>query len=222
MKWGMPFVKLSSPTDDHFVKFFYRFTDHVLKKVMYHRGKPSQRILVKGHCLIATNTLEKCYPGAKFFTTVREPLGRFQSFINFMTTLTIDGPPRNVYLASPVSWKVLRDYVVYTQIPYCEQEMLFYNQHQKNRLAIPFTMFVNNLSTTLQTVYNFCDVPMPQDLISNAIAMQYSTHDRAKRKASYDSRLNKSLESLGIDEVKLQETLTQYIHWVDQLEENAF
>jgi len=222
MKWGMPFVMLNSATDDHFVKCFYQFTDHVLKKVMYHRGKPSQRILVKGHSLIIADTLEKLYPGAKFFATVREPLERFQSFVNFMMALTIDGPPSRLYLVSPVSWKVLRDYIVYTQISYCEQEMLFYDQHQCNKLAIPFTMFVNNLSATLQTVYNFCDIPMPPDLISSARAIQHSTHDRTKRKASYDSRLNRSLESLGIDEVKLQKKLAKYIHWVDQLEENAF
>jgi len=221
MKWGMPFAMLSSATDYHFVKCFCQFTDHVLKKVMYHRGKPTQRILVKAHCLIIADTLEKHYPGAKFFTIVREPLGRFQSFVNFMMALTIDGPPSKLFLVSPVSWRVLRDYIVYTQIPYCEQEMSFYDQDQGNKLAIPFTMFVNNLSTTLQTVYNFCDIPMPPNLISNANAMQYSTHDRTRRKASYDSRLNRSLGNLGIDEIKLQKKLAKYIHWVDQLEKNA-
>ena len=54
---------------------------------------------------------------------------------------------------------------------------------------------------------------MPPDLISSASAIQHSTHDRTKRKTRYDSRLNRSLESLEIDEVKLQEKCTKYIHW---------
>ena len=40
--------------------------------------------------------------------------------------LAIDRSPRKAYLMSPVSWKVIHDYVVHTQIPYCTQERFIY------------------------------------------------------------------------------------------------
>ena len=137
MKWGFPFAPLTEPTNDHYLNSFNQYTDSIMKKVMYHRGKPSQRMLVKGHFLIATNALQKRYPDAKFFTVVRDPLERFQSFINFIMIISADGPPCNELLLPPISWKQVCEFVINTQIPFCEQEMLFYNQSDDKKLAIP-------------------------------------------------------------------------------------
>ena len=218
MKWGFPSSPISGPTDYHFVKSYYEFTDSVIKKVVYHRGRPSQRVLIKGHFLIAANGLQQRFPDAKFFTTVREPLGRFQSFINFIATVLAEGPPRRSDYLTPVSWKVLRKSVVHTQIPYCEQEMLFYDQSNDKRLAIPFTMYVNKLNETLQTIYSFCNIQMPTHMSSNAITAQNTTHDRTNRKASYNPEFNRSLSDLGIDPEKLKEHLTRYIQWIETLD----
>jgi len=218
MKWGFLFAPLTEPTDDQFAKKFREFTDSIMKKVMYHRGRPSQRMFVKGHFLIAANHLQQRYSKAKFFTIVREPLDRFQSLINFMMTVSSYGPPKKTYLLSRVTWKVICKFVIHTQILYCEQELLFYDQSKDNKLAIPFTMYVNKLSDTLQMVYNFCNIQMPTPVMSNAIIAQTTTHDRTSRKASYDPKFNRSLSSLGIDEGKLKEHLTKYIQWIENLD----
>ena len=97
MKWGFPFAPLKEPTDDQYLNIFYQFTTSIMKKVVYHRGKPLQHMLVKGHFLIAANGLQQHFPHAKFFTVVREPLECFQSFINFIATVLADGPPRFIY-----------------------------------------------------------------------------------------------------------------------------
>lgn len=218
MKWGFPFASLTEPTDSHYVKSFCEFTDSIMKKVVYHRGIPSQHVLVKGHFLIAANDLQQRYPNAKFFTIVREPLSRFQSSINFMMTISADGPPNRDYLLSPVSWKVVSEFVIHTQIPYCEQEILFYDKSNNNKLAIPFMMYVNKLSKTIQAIYSFCNIPLPTLVMSNAVTAQKTTHDRTNRKASYNPKFNRSLSSLGIDEEKLKEHLIRYIQWIESLD----
>ena len=110
------------------------------------------------------------------------------------------------------------DHVISTQIPYCQQEMSFYRSGQGNKLAIPFTMYVSNLSVTLQRIYSFCDIPITDHVVSKAIKLQSTTHDRIKCRASYDPNFNRSLTSLGVDEEKVKEHLTGYIERVDQLE----
>lgn len=218
MKWGFPFAKLKEPTDEQYLKSFHEFTDSIMKKVVYHRGRSSQHVLIKGHFLIAVNGLQERFPDAKFFTVIREPLDRFQSFMNFLATISADGPPRKDCLLSPVTWKVTCKFVIHTQIPYCEQEMLFYEQSNEKRLAIPFTMYVNNLKDTLQTIYSFCNMQAPILVISNAVTAQNTTHDRRSRKASYNPKFNRALPDLGIDEEKLKGHLIRYSQWIQKLE----
>lgn len=220
MKWGFPFSAINEPVDEQFCKSLESFIDHVMKKVMYNRGRPSQRMLVKGHFLKLADKLEHDYPNAKFFTVARKPQERFQSFINFMMIICIDGPPCKDYALMPASWKVLRDYVIYTQSSFCEQEMSFYEQSKDNKLVIPFSMYVSDLSATLQSIYSFCNISMPTDLSSNVVEMQSTTHNRQKRRESYDPQLNRSLDSLGVNIEKLDENLAKYNQWIMQLEES--
>ena len=112
----------------------------------------------------------------------------------------------------------MRNYVVSTQIPYCKQEMSFYKDGQVNRLAIPFTVYVNNLSATLRSIYSFCNIPIPDHVLSKAIMLQKTTHNRSKLKVNYDPDFNRSLTSLGVDEDKIREDLKEYIAWVNELE----
>ena len=118
----------------------------------------------------------------------------------------------------PPTWKVIRNFVIATQIPYCQQEMSFYKDDQGNKLVIPFTVYVSSLSATLQSIYSFCNIPIPDHVISKATRLQNTTHNRTKCRASYDSNFNRSLTSLGVDEEKVKEHLTEYIEWIDQLE----
>ena len=218
MKWGFPFALCAEPTDDQYLNSFYQFTTSIMKKVLHHRGRPSQRMLVKGHFLIAANGLQQRFPDAKFFTVVRQPLDRFQSFINFMATVSADGPPRRQFLLSPIPWKVIREFVIHTQISYCKEEMLFYDHSDDKKLAIPFTMYVNKLNDTLQIIYSFCNIRVPTLTMSNAITAMKTTHDRTNRKASYNPKFNRSLSDLGIDEEKLKEHLTRYTQWLETLD----
>jgi len=152
MKWGMPFSAIEGSVDEQFCDSRFCYINALMKKVMYSRGKPSERMLVKGHFLTSAHKFEKQYPKAEFFTTVRQPEERFQSIINFVITITADGPPIRVNALCPVSWKVLRNFVIGTQISYCKQEMSFYKQPQNNKLAIPFTVYVKDLSTALNPI----------------------------------------------------------------------
>ena len=124
-----------------------------------------------------------------------------------------------MYGLFPMTWRIAREYAIHTQIPYCEQEMLFYKDPADNKLVIPFTMYVNNLSATLQRIYSFCDLPIPDDVVSNAIRIQSTTHDRTEHRASYDPNFNKSLTSLGVNETKIKEHLSEYIAWINTLDD---
>lgn len=58
-----------------------------IRKVIYHCGRPTQHVLVKGHFLMVANELVQGYEGAKFFIIVRELLDQFRSTINFLRLL---------------------------------------------------------------------------------------------------------------------------------------
>lgn len=220
MKWGFPFSAIEEPVDEQFCKSLLDFINLMMKKVMYSRGKSSQRMLMKGHFLKLASALEHHYPNAKFFTVVRKPQERFHSFINFMMTISTDGPPSKDYALMPVSWQVLRNYVIYTQTAFCKQEMSFYEQSKDKKLVIPFSTYVSNLNDTLQSIYSFCNLSIPTDVLSNIAIMQGTVHNRQKRRESYNPLLNRSLDSLGVVEEKLNESLAEYNQWIMQLEES--
>jgi len=218
MKWGFCYVPLDEPIDKWFCNNLLKFTDSIMRKVIYYRGKPGQRILIKGHFLIHGNVINKLYREVRFFTVVRDPVERLTSIINHMKVMSVDGPVHFEFGLFPAPWMVIRDWAVQSQIAYCKQEMMFYGQSEVNKLVIPFTMYVNNLCATLQKIYSFCNLPIPDHVVSNAVKIQTTTHDRTKRKASYDSRFQKSLGDLGVDEVKLRDHLISYIIWMKQFE----
>ena len=107
-----------------------------------------------------------------------------------------------------------------TQICYGEEEMLFYNQSEentRNKLAISFTSYVSNLAGTFQQIYSFLNIPLPAEVLSKATTLQSSTHNRTTKKSTYDPKYNRSLSSVGVDEDKLREHLTDYINWKKEL-----
>ena len=222
MKWAFVGSALKDqPVDREIGKYFIEFTDCIMRKVMYHRGLPNQQIFVKTHMLIVARELEKRYDGAKFFTLVRDPVERFRSGINSMKLVSVDGPFKKRLGLFPISWRVARDWMVEAQICYCEDEIIFFNQSEdntKNKLAISFDTYVNNLAGTLQQVYSFLNIPVTAELLSKAAVLQKTTHDRTKRRASYDPKYNRTLSSLGVDEEKVKEYLSNFINWKKRLE----
>jgi len=123
----------------------------------------------------------------------------------------------------PFTWRVVRDWSVVTQLCYCEEEILFYNQSEENtinKLAISFTCtsYVNNLTGTLQHIYSFLNIPLPDEVLSKATTLKGRTHNRTTRKTTYDPKYNRSLSSVGVDEDKLREHLTDYINWMKGLD----
>ena len=221
MTWAYPFVKLKRPVDeDLYVDDFIAYSDCVLRKVMYYRGRPAQRVLIKGHFLIAAKALEQRYPKAKFFTVIRYPTERICSFINLVKVLSIDSPGLMLLKPGlfPPSWRVVRDYALATQIPYCGQEMSFFSELQGNKLTIPFTLYVNNLKATLQSIYSLCNIPIPDRIVSNAVKLQSTTHNPKTYRPSYNHNFDRSLTSLGIDEEKVKEKLSDYIEWISTLD----
>jgi len=220
-KWG--FVSCSLRNDKEFPKCFVNFTDLVMKKLTYHRGSPKQRMLIKGHFLFAAKTLEQHYQGVKFITMVRDPVERIRSGINFCKVVRADGPSHRVLGLFPITWRIARDWVVETQISYGEEEMLFHNQSEentRNKLAISFTSYVDNLTGTLQHIYSFLNIPLPVEMLSKATTLQSSSHNRSARKSTYDPKYNRSLSSVGVDEDKLRQHLADYINWVKELDKN--
>ena len=81
-------------------------------------------------------------------------------------------------------WKTIRDYVLDIQVVYCVEEQSFYEKSQGNKLVIPFDKYVNNLSATLETVYSFCNIPIPSHMLTNAVNIQNTTHNRQKHRTS--------------------------------------
>ena len=222
IKWACPCSTLKDQeVDREIVNIFIEFTDCIMKKVMYHRGLPNQQIFVKTHMLIAARELEQRYDGAKFYKQVRDPLEQSRSIINFMKLMSVDGPLTKRLSLFPIPWRVLRDSVLEVQIYCCEDEMIFYDQSEdktKNKLAISFDTYVNNLAGTLQQVYSFLNIPVTAELLSKAAVLQKTTHDRTKRRASYDPKYNRTLSSLGLDEEKYKEYLSDYFNWKKKLE----
>ena len=221
MKWGHVIVnRIDGPTDNQFCSSFVQYCDLTVKKVLYHHGVPTQRLFVKGHFLMAANELAHRYKGAKFFTVVREPLDRFRSTINFLKVGNKEGPTNSRYALSPTTWKVIRDYVIDTEVIYCTEEQSFYEKFQGNKLVIPFDKYVNNLSATLESIYSFCNIPIPSHVLTNAVKIQNTTHNHQKRRASYGPKFNRSLSSLGVDEDKLRDQLADYYQWIKQFDES--
>ncbi|XP_065909040.1 uncharacterized protein [Dysidea avara] len=218
MCWAWLYTRFDRPMNEDYFRNFVPFTSCVMKKVMYYRGKPNQRMLVKGHFLGCAKPLEQHYPKGKIFVVVRNPLDRLSSFINLAKVMGEDGPAKLQFGLFAATLRTIRSYTLQTQIPYCEQEMLFYKEPADNKLVIPFTMYVNNLSATLQHIYSFCDIPIPDDVMSNAVRIQCTTHDYTKVKASYAPKFNRTLASLGVNEKKLREKLSEYIEWMNGLE----
>jgi len=216
MVWAHSFSRVQEPIDKDMVRNFLPITDCMMKKVMYYRGKSQQRMLLKGHLLLNARNIELRYPKAKLFVVVRDPVKRLRSSINFMKVMAEESKTFQGFF--PATWRVIRDWAVRTQVPYCEQEMSFFKKSADNKLVIPFNKYVNNLSATLQSIYSFCNIPVPDDVMSNAVRIQQTTHDFTKRRASYDPRFNKSLTSLGVDEDKLRKNLNEYIEWMNCLE----
>ena len=103
---------------------------------------------------------------------------------------------------------------LYTQTTYCKHEMIFYGQSEDNKLVIPFTMYVNNLCATLQRIYSFCNLPIPDHAVSNAVKMQNTTHSYLNCKTNYDLKFQMSP---GVDEVKLRDNL---INWMEQVKKD--
>ena len=223
-KWGFLQSSLKDqPVDREYCKSFIELNDHIMKKVMYHRGSPKQRMFIKTHLLIIARELEQRYEGARFFTIVRDPLGQLRSLINFVKVVSVDGPLRRSLNLFPITWRLTRDCILGVQLGYFEEEMTFYDQSAENctnKLAISFDTYVKNLAGTLQCVYSFLNIPVSAELLSKAAELQKSSHDRAKRKIAYDPKYNRSLSSLGIDEEKLKEFLSDYIYWIKKLDEN--
>ena len=217
-KWAHLFSALKEqPVDREFCKIFIEFNDCIMKKVMYHRGLPKQRMFIKTHLLIIAGELEQRYGGAKFLTIIRNPVERLRSSVNFVKVGSADGPMNKAYNVFPMTWRVARDWIIETQICYCEEEMIFYNQSAKNKLVISFDSYVKNLAGTLQRVYSFLNISVSVELLSKAVALQKSSHDHTKKRATYDPKYNRSLSSLGIDEEKLKEYLSDYINWMNRL-----
>ena len=220
-KWGYLFCALKEqPVDREFCKIFVELNDCIMKKVMYHRGLPKQRMFIKTHLLIVARELEQRYDGAKFLTIIRNPIERLRSSVNFAKVGSADGPMKKAYNVFPTTWRVDRDWIIETQTCYCEEEMIFYNQSEentKNKLAISFDTYVKNLAGTLQRVYSFLNIPVSAELLSKAAVLQKSSHDHTKRKTTYDPKYNRSLSSLGVDEEKLREFLSDYINWMNKL-----
>ena len=162
MIWGHSFARIPEPIDEHLVWNFLPVTDCMMKKVMYYRGKPKQRMLLKGHFLLNAKNIEQQYPKAKLFVVVRDPVKRLCSSINFMKVMAEESKTFQGFF--PATWRIIRDWAVHTQVPYCEQEMSFFKEPADNKLVIPFTMYVNNLSATLQRIYSFCNIPIPDDV----------------------------------------------------------
>ena len=219
-KWGLPNAALKEqPVDREFCKIFVELNDSIMKKVMYHRGLPKQRMFIKTHLLLVARELEQRYDGAKFLTMVRDPIERFRSYANFLKVVSAKGPMKASIF--PVTWRVVRDWVIETQTCCCKEEMIFYDQSEentKNKLAISFDTYVKNLAGTLQRIYSFLNIPVSAELLTKATALQKSSHDRTKRKTTYDPKYNRSLSSLGVDEEKLKEYLSDYINWMKSLE----
>ena len=217
MKWGLLASALKDqPVDRDFCKIFLEFNDCIMKKVMYHRGLPKQRIFIKSHLLIVARELEQRYDGAKFLTLIRDPVGRFCSITNFMKVVSADGPMERYFNVFPMTWRVARNWTIETQICYCEEEMIFYNRSD-NKLAISFDTYTKNLTSTLQHVYSFLNIPISPEIISKAAALQKSSHNHANKKNAYNPKYNRSLSSLGVDEQKLKEHLSNYINWMKKL-----
>ena len=96
--------------------------------------------------------------------------------------------------------------------------MSFYRKHQANKLIIPFTIYMKNLSATLQSIYSLYDISIPNSVVSDAMVLQRTTHNPTTYRPNYDSEHDRSLASLGIDEEKVKEHLSEYIEWINSLE----
>ena len=145
MCWGFSLVKLDDPkcNNEEFFDRFVSYNDCMMKKVMYYHGKPNQQMLVKGHFISHAKILEDKYSSSKFLTVLRNPVDRIQSHINilffFFSISALQckgyGARNNQNGLFPATWRVVRDYVVHTQVPFSKEELSFYKKPSDKNLS---------------------------------------------------------------------------------------
>ena len=76
-----------------------------------------QCVLLKGHFLLAAETLKQSQVFCSCATTTIDQL---KNNINFIRVVSVDGPFTRMFGLFPPTWKVIRNIVVSKQIiPYC-------------------------------------------------------------------------------------------------------
>ena len=79
----------------------------------------------------------------------------------------------------------MTQYTIDTKIPYCEEEMMFYNQSEGNKMVIPFSLYTKNLTVTLKRVYSLCRLTIPDHVMSMTNRVLHTTHDRSEHRANW-------------------------------------
>jgi hypothetical protein len=193
-----------APHDSYLKKIeFINLVDRVARKTLFHANREPEgsfkRFFIKGHFLYAAPYLQEKYPDACFLTVIREPLSRLQSGINYMRV----NPPDPVL--GPVPWNWLRESLVYTETRYCEVEQEWFTaDNGARRCMIRFSDFVNDLESSLSTVYKTC---FEEDQLPAHLPREHPPRDRK------NYTVNRSLKELGINEEKIRERLSEYIEW---------
>lgn len=203
--------------DQTFLADFARFTHAVCQKTVRSRGTGTQTAFVKGHFLAAGDALAAQFPGARFFTCIREPVSRVTSLVNHSYCA-------NSFLAGMAGcpapdYAVLGRALVANEIKYCLEEAAFFNRLGKDRaLVFAFDDFVRHMPQTMARIYEFAGVAMPER-VCRAIEDKMTAHvERGKRRTTYSPKYNKSLAEVGVDEAALTAPLEGYMTSFKHLE----
>ncbi|MFT4974714.1 MAG: hypothetical protein ACI8S6_000597 [Myxococcota bacterium] len=197
------FVPAGSAPHNHDLwnRDFVDFIDRLGRKTLLHAG-PQKRLYFKGHFLDAGDALAQRYPDAHFLTVIRDPLSCLGSMLNHWHGNVFDEA------LGAVPWSWITACGLDTQITYCDQELAWFTREEgPGRTVIRFKDFVADLEGTMLQVYRSC---MGDETLPEHVPTEHAPRERKKY------RVNRSLDSLGIDRGALEARLRDYQAWCQQ------
>ena len=189
-----------------------QLAEALIKKVRHYHGKHNHHFLLKGHYLSIAYLLEKQYPNAYFLTIIRHPVSRLHSFVNYAhIVFTFEEKV-------PISWECLVQFAINRVLLHSEHELdFFYYKYKKQKIVITFDKYIEDLSSTLEQIYKSCNIdPVPALVLERAAILEKTTHDRTEKR-KINNKNYKSLASLKIDELEIEQKLKSYIQWMNKL-----
>jgi len=182
-----------------------------LKKVLYRRGN-GRRLVFKAHCTEDANNLYHFYPKAVFVLGCRRPAEQVTPMLenakSFQMSLTGTSAYTPNWVQARLEWL---EHVWACELDFCRN---FPPEERAHKLlTVPFQKFLNDPEAVMRHMFRmtgiqYDDDPYLKDRVAAFVKEQREFKNQRKNLPS-----NMSLESLGLNEVEINEKFREYVEF---------